>query len=67
MTSEQRSCLGKVQHKSQYAALRALKATLISSHQERGALQIYLCRFCHCWHVGHVKINREPIRRITTH
>lgn len=62
MTSEQRSCLTKVRHHSQLAACRALAKTLFFTHQERGALQVYLCRFCHGWHVGHVKAISAPMR-----
>ena len=64
MTSEQRSCLGKVRHNSQHRACTALTGTLAKFHLERGVLQVYQCRFCHGWHIGHVKITPNPIRRL---
>jgi hypothetical protein len=62
MTSEQSSCLRKVRHKTQRIACHALATTLCATGQERGALQVYYCRFCHGWHIGHPKINPEPMR-----
>jgi len=64
MTSEQRACQVKVRHATQFAACRAKSAMLALTHEERSKLQVYSCRFCHGWHVGHLKINPAPLRPI---
>jgi len=64
MTSEERSCLAKVRHTTQRRACIALGITLRQYHEKPGAIQVYRCRFCKGWHLGHVKLRPEPIRRI---
>jgi hypothetical protein len=62
MTSEQRSCLSKTRHSSQRKACCALSYLRRKYKIAPGDLQIYFCRFCKGWHVGHPKINRQPMR-----
>lgn len=64
MTSEERSCLIKMRVTSQGLACRAMADLIASTRQERGALQVYACRFCHGWHIGHIRANRKPIHRL---
>lgn len=56
------SCLCKVQYPSEKAANAARRRTWGQEFIKHGAegiggerpLGVYLCLFCHCWHVGHV-------------
>jgi hypothetical protein len=64
MTSEERSCLGKVRHTTQRRACIALGKTNLRYHEKPGSIQVYRCRFCKGWHLGHVKLHPEPLRRM---
>jgi hypothetical protein len=64
MTSEERSCLGKIRYGSQRKACAALNGSRRNFGALAGELQVYLCRFCKGWHIGHVKLHPEPMRRL---
>lgn len=49
-----RSCERKVRHESASGAWIARKHTT-ADKQERALLDVYACRFCKGWHVGHRK------------
>ena len=63
MNSEQRSCLSKVRYTQQRGACQAMIRTRLDLGLGQRALQVYLCRFCKGWHVGHAKTG-EPIRKL---
>jgi hypothetical protein len=62
MTSEEVSCLRKVAHTSQQKACAALANTRRLLNIGPGEMQIYHCRFCHLWPIGHVRVHRVPMR-----
>lgn len=64
MTSEERSCLSKKRYTRVSQALAALGRTCAALHLDRSKMQAYNCRFCHGWHIGHLKRTPEPLRRI---
>jgi len=64
MTSEERSCLSKIRHGNQRKAIAALSGSKHKFHAAPGELQAYWCRICHGWHIGHVKLHPEPMRRL---
>ena len=64
MTSEQRSCLQKVWYSSQRKACIGLSSTNRQFGHPPGELQVYACRFCKGWHIGHVKLHQQPMRRL---
>lgn len=56
-------CTGKVRHRTEADAQYA--AFLL--RQEKGLLlDPYKCSFCHCWHLGHIRRQRqrEGLRRL---
>lgn len=46
--SERKSCLGKIQYEYYSGAVYAL-----SKHRNKEELEIYKCRFCKNYHLGH--------------
>jgi hypothetical protein len=65
-------CHTKRQHSDKAAALKVIGDLL---RMERGAgLAAYRCRFCKCWHIGHLPapakrgiLNRTGIAPVYTH
>jgi hypothetical protein len=49
---EKTSCVGKFRHDDREAALNHLFA-LVRSGSPMWQLQVYRCRFCRTYHVGH--------------
>lgn len=45
-----KGCLGKVKHKSLLAA-----EYVLDEMRDRAVMNIYKCRFCHHYHIGHDK------------
>jgi hypothetical protein len=54
-----RSCTGKQRHATD-ASARAHRRRLISEGADPDRITVYgPCRFCGCWHVGHIKWRRK--------
>lgn len=51
-----RSCEGKRRHADKQAAMFHL--VLLRQSGSPGRLNVYLCRFCKGWHVGHLARTR---------
>ncbi len=47
-----RSCGRKVRHATSQAASQAIKG-LVARKGYQGRLNVYLCRFCGAYHIGH--------------
>jgi hypothetical protein len=50
-----RACTGKLQHPDQTAAVGHIISSLRRGDGGGGRLATYRCRWCKCWHVGHVQ------------
>ena len=48
------SCNGKMKHKSEAKAWRAING-LTSRHGKDGKMNAYRCAFCGFWHIGHAR------------
>jgi hypothetical protein len=44
---------GKAAHREYYAAARHLKRLAKRAGEPVGALDVYVCEYCGCWHIGH--------------
>jgi len=54
------ACLGKIQHKSMLAAEYVLSRM---SGKDSHLLEIYRCRFCKFYHIGHNKPKAPAIKK----
>ena len=50
--SKQSSCDGKARHEYQ-AQAAAAKRAMVASGSPHWQINVYKCRFCHGWHLGH--------------
>ena len=55
---KRRSCTGKVRHVDSAAARKALRAT-VRHDEEHQTMNVYHCRFCGGYHIGHRSQRRE--------
>lgn len=51
--SKGRSCTGKARHDTRAAARKALESLIRAKKARRAWNDVYACRFCDGWHVGH--------------
>ena len=49
---EQKGCLGKIGHKSRLAAEYAMESF---TGKRSAIMEVYECKFCGCYHIGHNK------------